>query len=213
MRTGLDQPVVRGSVEAAVAERGPAGLGDRSVEAGHRGIGLLRVRRRAGVERVVLGLHRPALAGVPVRGGATGHLVGVDLSLRMALRSRRRLAPSELLASHALLQADARHLPLRDAAFDAVTSSFMLDLIDTDDIPTVLSECGRVLSAGGRLTLVGLDLRDPQSRMTRVYHAHTGAGRDSSTAARYHSSMSSPAVATRPCSAGRRASPAFRSAQ
>ena len=111
------------------------------------------------------------LAALTHRVGATGHLVGVDLSLRMALRSRRRLAPSELPASHALLQADARHLPLRSAAFDAVTSSFMLDLIDTDDIPTVLSECGRVLSAGGRLALVGLDLRDPPSRMTRLYLA------------------------------------------
>ena len=89
----------------------------------------------------------------------------------MAVRSRRRLAPFELPASHALLHAGARHLPLRSAAFDAVTSSFMLDLIDTDDVPTVLSECGRVLNAGGRLTLVGLDLRDPPRRMTRLYLA------------------------------------------
>jgi ubiquinone/menaquinone biosynthesis C-methylase UbiE len=47
----------------------------------------------------------------------------------------------------------------------------MLDLIDTDDIPLVLCESGRVLRAGGRLTLVSLDLRDPPTRMTRRYLA------------------------------------------
>jgi ubiquinone/menaquinone biosynthesis C-methylase UbiE len=103
--------------------------------------------------------------------GRTGQLVGVDLSVRMALRSRQRLRAPAATATPVLLQADARHLPLRDTAFDAVTSSFMLDLIDTDDIPTVLSECGRVLKAGGRLTLVSLELRDPPSRMTRLYLA------------------------------------------
>ena len=111
------------------------------------------------------------LAALTGRVGTTGHLVGVDLSLRMALRSRRRLGSPTATATPALLQADARHLPLRAAAFDAVTSSFMLDLIDTDDIPVVVHECGRVLRASGRLTLVSLALRDPPSRMTRLYLA------------------------------------------
>jgi hypothetical protein len=67
---GPDQPVVGGAVEAAVAKRDPAGVGDRLVEMTHRRVGLARHGRRGGVERIVLGLDRPALPGVAVTGEA-----------------------------------------------------------------------------------------------------------------------------------------------
>ena len=40
---GLDQPVVGGAVEAAVAKRDPAGVRDRLVEVAHRGVRLARI--------------------------------------------------------------------------------------------------------------------------------------------------------------------------
>jgi len=70
-----------------------------------------------------------------------------------------------------VLQGDARHLPLHDASFDAVTLAFTLDLISTDDIPIVLSECRRVLRTHGRLVIVSLDLPAASNRMTRLYLA------------------------------------------
>jgi demethylmenaquinone methyltransferase/2-methoxy-6-polyprenyl-1,4-benzoquinol methylase len=137
-----------------------------------RAAGLRLLEARPGERILEIGFGTGhTLAALTRRVGATGQLVGIDLSLRMAVRSRRRLGSPAGTATPVVLQADARHLPLRDDMFDAITSSFMLDLIDTDDIPAVLSECRRVLRAGGRLTLVSLDLHDPPTRMTGLYLA------------------------------------------
>src|SRR5664280_2581569 len=90
------------------------------------------------------------LAALQRQVGTTGLLVGIDLALRMAQRTRRRLGTPAAHLTVAVLQGDARHLPLHDASFDAVTLAFTLDLISTDDIPIVLSECRRVLRTHGR---------------------------------------------------------------
>ena len=47
----LDQPVVGGAVEGAVAKRDPAGFRDHLVEVAHRGERLARLRGRGGIER------------------------------------------------------------------------------------------------------------------------------------------------------------------
>src|SRR5664280_1970825 len=80
------------------------------------------------------------LAALQRQVGTTGLLVGIDLALRMAQRTRRRLGTPATHLTVAVLQGDARHLPLHNASFDAVTLAFTLDLISTDDIPIVLSE-------------------------------------------------------------------------
>jgi hypothetical protein len=64
--------VARVAVEVAVPQRDPACGGDRLVEVGQRGEGLARRGRGCRVERVVLGLDRPALAGIAVAGIALG---------------------------------------------------------------------------------------------------------------------------------------------
>ena len=66
----LDQPVVGGAVEDPVAERDPAGVGDRLLEMAHRGARLARRRDRGGIEGVVLGLDQTALARGPEAGEA-----------------------------------------------------------------------------------------------------------------------------------------------
>lgn len=111
------------------------------------------------------------LAALQRQVGTTGLLVGIDLALRMAQRTRRRLGTPATHLTVAVLQGDARHLPLHNASFDAVTLAFTLDLISTDDIPIVLSECRRVLRTHGRLVIVSLDLPAASNRMTRLYLA------------------------------------------
>jgi ubiquinone/menaquinone biosynthesis C-methylase UbiE len=103
--------------------------------------------------------------------GPEGSLVGVDLSLRMVQATRGRLSREKWGVPLALVQADACHLPLRDASVDAVTMSFTLELIATEDIPMVLTQCRRVLRDAGRITIVSLALRDESKLMTRLYLA------------------------------------------
>jgi ubiquinone/menaquinone biosynthesis C-methylase UbiE len=55
-----------------------------------------------------------------------------------------------------LVLSDAAHIPFRDAVFNLVFNSYMLDLIDTPSIPRILSEFKRLLKPAGRLVLVSL---------------------------------------------------------
>src|SRR5262249_27241505 len=68
-------------------------------------------------------------------------------------------------------QADARRLPFREAAFDVIYSSYLLDLLGLKDMPQVLSEFKRVLHQGGRVVLVNLSKDDPEELtwMERFY--------------------------------------------
>ncbi|MEU6355187.1 class I SAM-dependent methyltransferase [Streptomyces sp. NPDC047072] len=70
-------------------------------------------------------------------------VTGVDLTYGMA-----RMAAGRLPGAIAL--ADSRALPFPDGTFDAVTSVWLLHLLDEpDDVRTVVAECARVLRPGG----------------------------------------------------------------
>lgn len=84
-----------------------------------------------------------------------GLTVGLDLSPKMLARAAARARRSGI-ASHLLLQADARHLPFPADSFDVVTNSYMLDLLPVEGIREVLSEYKRVLKPGGRVVLVNM---------------------------------------------------------
>ncbi len=87
---------------------------------------------------------------------APGNVVhGVDLSLKMLERTRRRVRAAGYTNAN-LREADARHLPFDDASFDVLYNSYMLDLISLEDMTVVLAEFARVLRPGGRLVLVNL---------------------------------------------------------
>ena len=59
--------------------------------------------------------------------------------------------------------ADARWLPFADGAFDAVTASYLLQVMSDADLPGVAGELLRVLRPGGRLVTVtpSIPLRGP----------------------------------------------------
>jgi ubiquinone/menaquinone biosynthesis C-methylase UbiE len=86
----------------------------------------------------------------------SGEVCGLDISSRMIEKTRKLLLSHSLWRQVNLVLGDAAHCPFRDAAFDLVFNSYMLDLVDGSMIPKVLSEFRRVLKTTGRLVLVSL---------------------------------------------------------
>ena len=89
-----------------------------------------------------------------VRANGSGSTIGVDLSPNMAARTQRS-ARQRFPNAQAHCQAvDARHMPFRGEAFDAVFCCYLLELLSAEDIARTLREFRRVLRDRGKLTLV-----------------------------------------------------------
>lgn len=84
-----------------------------------------------------------------------GWTEGIDLSPAMLDRARQRMTNGSH-ARYGLRYADARTLPFPEATFDAVFSSYLLDILAPSDIRAALLEMQRVLRPNGRLVLVYL---------------------------------------------------------
>lgn len=83
-----------------------------------------------------------------------GITCGIDLAPNMAARTQR-IANRRMPGTRAHCQAvDARSMPFRDGAFDAVVCCYLLELLGEDDIVRTLTEMRRVLRPHGRLALV-----------------------------------------------------------
>jgi ubiquinone/menaquinone biosynthesis C-methylase UbiE len=89
--------------------------------------------------------------GVALLSGNGRRVVGVDASRRMLRLADEHLAAERVRAS--LTRANALALPFRSGSFDAVVSTYLLDVLSDAEIPSVLTELVRVLSPGGRLVL------------------------------------------------------------
>jgi SAM-dependent methyltransferase len=76
--------------------------------------------------------------------GPAARVIASDLAWAMLARARRRLRPP----IRALLLADASHLPIRDAAIDTVTATFVC-CVQADPRPA-LGEIARVLRPEGQ---------------------------------------------------------------
>ena len=96
-----------------------------------------------------------AFARVVAASGDEG-AIGLDLAPGMLAVARRRLAEEAGLAHSPVLLADARRLPLADAAFDCLLSTYTLEVLPAADAETVLAECRRVLRPGGRAVFLNL---------------------------------------------------------
>jgi demethylmenaquinone methyltransferase / 2-methoxy-6-polyprenyl-1,4-benzoquinol methylase len=90
---------------------------------------------------------------------AGGDVTAVDFSARMLERARTK--SSEIV----WLEADALHLPLADASFDAVTIGFGLRNVASAE--QGLAEMRRVLTPGGRLAV--LDVTRPRGLLAPFY--------------------------------------------
>lgn len=82
-----------------------------------------------------------------------GLTCGVDLSPNMAARTWRRVRKSNPDARTTCNAVDARHMPFRDASFDAVVCCYLFELLSAEDIELALREFRRVLRRRGTFTL------------------------------------------------------------
>jgi demethylmenaquinone methyltransferase/2-methoxy-6-polyprenyl-1,4-benzoquinol methylase len=99
----------------------------------------------------------------------SGTVSGIDLSPGMLNVAEKKLTGANLQDSVTLTCGDAAQLPYLDASFDAVYSSFTLELFDTPEIAVVLAECRRVLKSGGRISVVSIAKRPNPNLITRLY--------------------------------------------
>ena len=90
------------------------------------------------------------------RVGGTGFVAGIDVSAGMLDVAQKKLANPKPAAKMDLRVGDARALPWTNATFDAVYTSFTLELFPEVDIATVLAEAKRVLKPGGRIGVVSM---------------------------------------------------------
>jgi demethylmenaquinone methyltransferase/2-methoxy-6-polyprenyl-1,4-benzoquinol methylase len=101
--------------------------------------------------------------------GQDGIVCGIDLSPKMLAITRNRVHDAALTSRVHLKLGDARQLPYREEVFDVVFNSYLLDLIDTPDIPHILTEFKRVLKPGGRLIIVSLSKGDRWTTNMALY--------------------------------------------
>jgi ubiquinone/menaquinone biosynthesis C-methylase UbiE len=101
--------------------------------------------------------------------GKEGRAYGLDISQRMVEKTKKRVKKLGLARRVELQVGDARKLPYKNESFDAIFNSYMLDLIDTPEIPQVLLEFKRVLKPQGRLILVNMSKRNMWYSNMKVY--------------------------------------------
>jgi ubiquinone/menaquinone biosynthesis C-methylase UbiE len=82
-----------------------------------------------------------------------GENFGLDLSPSMLAHARKRLARIGELEHWRLEEGSAYDLPFANNRFDAMFSTFMLDLLPEEDYPQLLAGFRRVLKPGGTLGL------------------------------------------------------------
>ncbi len=101
--------------------------------------------------------------------GEEGKVYGIDISSGMLAASQRRLEKAGLWPRVELTCDDALNMPYADGKFDAVFTSFALELFDSPEIPQVLAEVRRVLKPKGRLEVASMSKGDGDSKALRLY--------------------------------------------
>jgi ubiquinone/menaquinone biosynthesis C-methylase UbiE len=101
--------------------------------------------------------------------GPAGRVYGIDISPRMIEKTKERLDKDGAANRAELCCGDAACLPFSETSFDAVFMSFILEVIDTPEIPRVLAQIENVLKPDGRLGIVDMSKENGKSVFLKVY--------------------------------------------
>lgn len=134
-----------------------------------RGLELLDPRPGEWILEVGFGTGYAQERIIPLLDG--GFSAAVDISPGMAQQAQKKLKRGGLGDRSGLAVSDSLPLPFPIHAFDAVFSSFTLELLDTPQIPILLGECRRVIKPGGRLVIVSLSRDQQLGAVGRLYEA------------------------------------------
>jgi len=85
----------------------------------------------------------------------SGWVDGVDLSINMLERARKRIAKTGR-RNYRLYLCDCRHLPFEDNTFDVLMNQYLFDILPVEDFFPILLEFKRVLKDGGRIVLINM---------------------------------------------------------
>ncbi len=128
-----------------------------SSEKKYRDLGLLKLKAHSGEQILEIGYGTGhCILTLAQAVGSDGNVCGIDISEGMLAISQKRILEAGLSERVDLHTGDAVSLPFASDRFDAVFTSFTLELFDTPEIPLVLKACHRVLRPGGRMVVVCL---------------------------------------------------------
>jgi phosphatidylethanolamine/phosphatidyl-N-methylethanolamine N-methyltransferase len=87
---------------------------------------------------------------------SSARVTAVDISGKMLAMARKE---AHLVGAEAsMVQADVVRLPFQNGVFDAVLSTFLVNLIPNKMVPDALTEMVRVVAPGGRFVIGHLDV-------------------------------------------------------
>jgi len=132
------------------------------------GLDLLRADEGESILEIGYGTGKAILALANAVGDG-GRVYGIDLSEGMHQIASERVKAAGLSDRVELRCGDGAKLPYEDHRFNAVFTSFTLELFDTLEIPIVLLECMRVLRHDGRLVVVSMAKKDVTGFAVRLY--------------------------------------------
>ena len=132
------------------------------------GLDLIEAKKGESILEIGYGTGKAVLALAGAVGDG-GRVYGIDLSGGMHRIASQRVRAAGLADWVELSCGDGVVLPYEDQRFDAIFTSFTLELFDTPEIPLVLQECKRVLRRDGRLVVVSMAKKDVTGFAVRLY--------------------------------------------